>query len=338
MSTRILVPLDGSARAESALPVAARIARASGAALVQVQVATIPAILDSAAPVSCNAEVLAQVIDEAGDYLKTVAQERALSGVRVLTVALYGAVAQTILAVASTYQCDLIVMTSRGRTGARRWLLGSVAHKVVRSSPVPVLVLQERGFIPPGNRPDGGPVRALVTLDGSVPAKAALEPAARLVTALAFPGRGTLHLLRVVKTLPIDGQKLSAEEVERLQDEAMRKARSYVRAVARHLQVSRHDPPPLSITWSVASGDDIAQAIIDAAENGRDAKGAGPPGRCDLIAMATHGRSGPQRGVLGSVTERVLSAARLPLLIARPSEMDARRAIESSVFAATEML
>jgi nucleotide-binding universal stress UspA family protein len=336
MYTRILVPLDGSARAESALPVAARIVRASGAALVLVQVATIPVMLDTTAPVSCSTELLVQVIDEAEDYLQTVAIERQLAGVRVLTAALFGAVAQTILAVASSYQCDLIVMTSRGRTGARRWLLGSVAQKVVRSSLMPVLVLHEGGSIPLEMRPDGDPVRALVTLDGSVTAKAALEPAARLVTALASPGRGALHLLRVVKPPPVDGQKLSAVQVESLQDEAMRKARSYMRAVARHLQVSRQDLPPLSITWSVVCGDDIAQAIITAAESGEDAKGAGPAGHCDLIAMATHGRSGLQRWVLGSVTERVLSATRLPVLIARPSEMDARRAIDSSVFAELE--
>jgi len=77
----------------------------------------------------------------------------------------------------------------------------------------------------------------------------------------------------------------------------------------------------LPVTWSVAVDTDVAEAIIRVAENGEDAEGAGVFGGCDLIAMATHGYSGMQRWAMGSITERVLSATKLPLLIIRPPDL-----------------
>jgi nucleotide-binding universal stress UspA family protein len=75
------------------------------------------------------------------------------------------------------------------------------------------------------------------------------------------------------------------------------------------------------------------------AEHGEDAEGVGVPGRCDLIAMATHGRTGFQHWVLGSVTERVLGATRLPILIARPAETEFHPVSNGSVaFAPVEMI
>ena len=63
---------------------------------------------------------------------------------------------------------------------------------------------------------------------------------------------------------------------------------------------------------------DPAAAIIREAENGEDAEGAGVCGGCDLIALSTHGRKGLQRFAMGSVTERVLSGTRLPVVVVRP--------------------
>jgi len=79
-------------------------------------------------------------------------------------------------------------------------VLGSVAQKVARHSPVPVLVLHETGAIPAGPHPDASPLHALVTLDGPKLAEAVIESAARLIAALAAPAQGALHLLRVVKS------------------------------------------------------------------------------------------------------------------------------------------
>jgi nucleotide-binding universal stress UspA family protein len=80
----------------------------------------------------------------------------------------------------------------------------------------------------------------------------------------------------------------------------------------------------LSVTWSATIGDDIATGIARMAENGEAVEGGGVFEGCDIIAMATHGYSGLQRWAVGSITERVLHATRLPLLIVRPPDVVTR--------------
>lgn len=340
MFKHILVPLDGSPRAESALPIAARIARASGASIILVQVANIPLTYQASPTATYTPELIEGEINCADDYLKALARSEMLAGIKIETSALFGATAQTILSVATSYNIDLIVMTSRGQTGMKRWLLGSVAQKLARYSPIPVLVLHEAGLMLPGSRPDGRPVRALVTLDGSALAKSALQPAAQMVAALAAPGHGALHLLRVVKPPQLDEKvSYSPEQTAILRAEALHKARTYMASIVTHLREGALGKLSLAITWSVALDDDVAGAIIHLAEAGEDAEGAGVPERCDLVAMATHGRTGFQRWVLGSVTERVLGATRLPILVVRPPETEFHRSGNgSAAFAAVEMV
>src|SRR5713101_5411625 len=76
----------------------------------------------------------------------------------------------------------------------------------------------------------------------------------------------------------------------------------------------------LSITWSVAGNTDVADALMRVAEQGSVDRGYSIFGGCDILALATHGRSGIRRWVLGSVTERVLGHTKLPLLIVRPQQ------------------
>lgn len=339
MFKNILVPLDGSARAESALPVAARIARASGGSVMLVQVVTMPLMYETAPAAIYTPELIEAEIDDAEEYLKGLARSDLLAGIKTQVCALFGAAAQSILAVATSYMIDLIVMTSEGKTGMKRWVLGSVAQKLARHSSIPVLVLHEAGAMLPGPRADGGPLRALVTLDGSALARAVLEPAAQLVAALAAPGHAVLHLLRVVKLPQLDEKKLSPERIADVKVEALHKARIYMQSIVTHLREGPLGKLSLAITWSVALDDDIAGTIIHIAENGEDAGGSGVPGRCDLVAMATHGRTGFQHWVLGSVTERVLGATRLPILIVRPAETEFHQASNgSAAFASVEMV
>ncbi len=339
MFKRILVPLDGSALAERAFPVAARLARATGGSVVLVRVAnalfTPGSHLASAPSIS---EAIDPELRDMESYLNTLASSEMLAGIETETKALFGSAAPTILAVAYSYDVDLIVMTSQGKTGLKRWVPGSVTQKVARHSRVPVFVLHAEGPIPAGPHPDGRPLRALVALDGSVLAKAALVPAAQLVTKLSAPARGALHLMRVVKppTLVEKQAQGDQEQIERLRENALHRAKTYLDSVAGHLREGPLAGLNLAVTWSVAVDDDVAQAIMRMAENGEDAEGAGAFGRCDLVAMATHGRSGLQHWVLGSVTERVLSASNLPILIVRPEEADFKHA--SSITEAVEVL
>lgn len=337
MFTRILVPLDGSARAESAIPIAARLARASGGSVLLAQVATIPVMYESYSGASMIGEMLDTEVQDAQEYLQGVKESERLTGIQVETSVLVGAPAQTLLSMATMFKADLIVMTSQGKTGVKRWLLGSVAQKIARHSPIPVVVLRERGAMPTGTPRESGSVRALVTLDGSVLAKTALEPAAQLVAALSWPHAGTLHLLRVVKPLAFDEKKANAEYIQRMQEQALHKAKTYMQSIVEHLCEGPLGKLNLTITWSVMPGEDVAQTIVEAGAIGEDAGRGTTPGRFDLIAMATHGRTGLQHWVLGSTTERVLGATRLPLLIVRPDEKAFQETTERSFSEAREV-
>ncbi len=173
-----------------------------------------------------------------------------------------------------------------------------------------------------GPHPDATrPLRVLVTLDGSVLAKAALEPAASLIAALATPAQGALHLVRVVKPVTPDNEEKDPQGREHF----LHKAKAYLSTIVEHIREGLVAPAvtdlTLPVTWSVAADTDVAEAIVRVAENGEGAEGAGVFRGCDVIAIATHGRSGIRRWEMGSITERVLHATKLPLLIVRPANM-----------------
>lgn len=327
MFKRIVVPLDGSIRAERAIPVAARIARASGGSVVLLRVVSTATEYwpNMVAEPTMRQVAIDADLTGAEKYLSEVATRTKLDDVPTETVARYGPTASAILRVAHSSQADLIVLCSHGYTGMTRWALGSVAEKVARHADVPVLILREGGPVPAGPHPDATrPLRALVTLDGSAHAKAALEPAASLIAALAAPEPGALHLVRVVQ--PVTAER-GAQDLDALSssEQVVHKAKRYLSATVEHLHEGLTVPAVadlnLTITWSVAVDTDVARAIIRLAENGEDAEGAGIFGGCDVIAMATHGYSGLQRWAMGSITQRVLSATKLPLLVVRPPDM-----------------
>ena len=319
MLKRILVPLDGSPRAERAIPVAARVARASGGSIILVRVvSTSVEFWPSLVPQPALAQVAIDAdIASAEEYLKVITQSNSLAGIQIEAVVFFGPTAPTILTVARSYHADIIILCSHGYAGMKRWVMGSVAQKVAQYAALPVLVLREKGSIPAAPHPDPTrPLRVLVPLDGSSQAKAAIEPAASLIAALAAPASGALHLLRVVKPSMTKG----AEEGQQHLESYLHKAKEYLRATAGHLHEGPVTAHKLGVTWSVAVDTDVAEGIIRVAENGEDAEGAGVFGGCDLIALAAHGRGDMQRWAMGSVTERVLGATELPILIIRPPD------------------
>jgi len=317
MFERILVPLDGSPRAEQALPVAARIARASGGSVILLQVVSPP--IDYGGGLTQTPLMTEEVIETelalSSSYLDRVAKARELAEIETTTEVMFGLPAQDILAIAESRLVDLIVMCSHGRTGFTRWVLGSVAQKIAHHCPVPLLVLREGKLLPLESPPDAARhLTALVPLDGSPLAEAALVSAANLVAALVAPAAGALHLMQVVKQL-----STTADEgfITQLNEETVERAKAYLMSVKERLQAELKDRK-LTITWSVALDADAADAIIGTAEQREQQEGAEGLGGCDLIAMSTHGRSGLERWVMGSVMERVLGATKLPMLIVRP--------------------
>lgn len=99
----------------------------------------------------------------------------------------------------------------------------------------------------------------------------------------------------------------------------MQEATAYLSALADTTRAGVAAPPGLRVTWSIAVKEDVADAIISMAELGEDT-GAYEDEGCDLVAMATHGRGGFERWMIGSITERVLTGTKLPVLVVRPHE------------------
>lgn len=147
---RVVVPVDGSPRAEDAIPAAAAIARDLGLPLVLLRIVDLTEILrdirvdhptiDATTDESVWDDSRRDVEAAANRHLSALASPLEASGLRVLTRVATGSPAQGILdAVEST---DLIVMTSHGRAGLSRWLIGSVADKLIREAPAPVLLVR----------------------------------------------------------------------------------------------------------------------------------------------------------------------------------------------------
>jgi nucleotide-binding universal stress UspA family protein len=309
MFQHIVVPLDGSFRAEQALPVAARLARATSGSLLLVRVVSPPIDYSGGfaqVPLMTGQIVEAEMAD-AADYLKAVATWPILAGIASTTEVLYGFPAHQLSEAAQAHGSDLIVLCSHGRTGFTRWALGSVAHTLVHQSTVPLLVLRQEHVL--ARVETARPFCTLVPLDSSELAEAALAPAVALTEALAAPERGALHLVQVVKAF----QSVAEEgEVLELNEEAHRLARSYLATVAERLE-STVTGRTLAVTSSVELASDVASALLSVVEQA-------DPGGCDLIAISTHGRSGLERWVMGSVTQRLLDTTRLPMLIVRPQK------------------
>lgn len=318
MFKTILVPLDGSARAETALPMAARIAQNSSARLVLVRVVSSVSEYWPSMTTSYPSMVQAVVetdLAEAAAYLDHVASSPILAGIPVKTSAQFGPVVPTILSVARSYQADLIVLCSHGSAGMIHWVMGSVAEKIARHSLIPVLILrEERAQVASTPTELAHPLRLLVPLDGSACAKAALGAGSTLLLALAGPGQRTaLQLARVIEP-PEGGHQQDASQNS---SEGVR-AKHSLQQTVEHIRegilapgIAEHGIPA---DWSIVRDRDIASALLRVAEQGDEIGSGG----CDLIAMATHGRSGLQRWVLGSITERVLHATTCPILIVRP--------------------
>ncbi len=316
MFARILVPLDSSVSAEEALPVAARIVRASRGSIHLLTVVGSP--IDLAGEYDLDPLLSEQRIQTettvATDYLRTIATLSVLDRIQITTEVAPGLPAQYILAAASLGKIDLTVLSSHGRTGFTRWVLGSVAHTLAHESTVPTLVLHENETASLIAHTDAArPLRALVPLDGSPLAEAALEPAAYLVASLA--ARGELHLTQVVKPL-----RTSAKESfeSSLNAKLRARARTYLTQVAERWQAMAKELG-VSISWSVALEADVASALLSQAVPGEQGQGTAGSLGCDLIAISTHGRHGRERWVMGSVTDRLLNTTRLPILIVRPS-------------------
>lgn len=283
---RILVPLDGSLLAEAILPVVAPLARDHGAEVILLEVMA----GQGGQEVQLDAEL------EAGRYLERAAAYLRSRGVgRVLVRVWHGEADQAIVNAATREQASIIGMSTHGRSGLDWLRFGSVAERVVRRAPVPVLLV--RGAA--GWAHYGDIARILVPLDRSEASEAVIP----IVACLAGPLNLELQLLHVVEQAPTEPARGPAGERVSEAD-----AETYLATVAARL--GAHGLR-VGVTARVGTPAELIPAV--AAET-----------KCGLIAMSTHGRSGLERLFLGSVAERVLRAVTVPVLMWKPPAGGAR--------------
>lgn len=305
MYDSLLVPLDGSAFSERALPWAASLARRSGATLrlarVHIPHTRTPISLEGMPVV--DEEVTALKREHEAAYLTEVQGRLARDpGVKVEIALLDGPIAPTLAEDAASKRAGLIVMTTHGHGGFERLWLGSVVDTLVRSSPVPLLVLRFADESTPATA-EPEVRRVLVPLDGSLLAEEAIPHA------VALGGLSRAHYVLVHVTEPsawlgrLPGGTLAASPAAEGCQKRERQAEDYLTRVA-----ARLTEQGLAAETRVIVSSHLARAILDAAR----------AAHADLIAMATHGRGGLSRLLIGSVADKVMRRSDIPLLLCRP--------------------
>lgn len=267
---KVLVPYDGGDLSEQAAVMAIELLAQHPLELVLLRVAPDP-----------------EGATEAEQSLERAADRLARSPAAVTPVLAYGRPEQEIVRCADQRGADLIAMSTHGRSMMARMLVGSVTDRVIRTSPVPVLVLHpptmSLGRVSP---PIVRKLRMLAPVDGS----AFAEDAVRMAVSLLNPELIELSLACVVGTP--ERERQVARGI--LDEAATRLAR-----------------PDLAITTTILTGTAASQIDAFAAEDGYD-----------LIVMSTHGHGMLTRALVGSVTDEVVRTSQVPVLVIQPQSME----------------
>lgn len=301
----ILVPHDGSPLADTALPYASELARATGAALELLRVLEeLKPIYDVGGHELIWIDPKKPRVELASpDILGPAAAKLRKAGIEAKTVVRVGDPREEILSEAGMLERPLILLASHGRGGISRVMMGSVATRVLQMASCPVMLVRARES---DEQPAAVGIKQItVPLDGSELSEKALPYAVGLAQAL----KARLHLVRVAETYrdevaetPTDiftspSYRAMLEQFDVLEAEG----REYFKTMAERLGTEQID-----VTWELLSGDPWRQLL-------RYVERDEP----DLVVMTTHGRGGLGRLFYGSVADRLLTASTAPLLLIR---------------------
>ena len=280
---KLLVPLDSSELAERAIPYATAIAKSEGSEVLLLTVST-------------NSKELDRLMKA---YLDINAKELELHNIKVSKAVAYGNVAEEVIKFAEKQKVDLIIISTHGHSGIKRWMLGSVAEKILYGTCTPVLLVKSKAqkvskveF-----------KKVLVPLDGSAFSETSLPYVKELTQ-----GAGSEIILPRVSEppiLPADRSpdiKPSWEEYrDMLMAEIKQQALEYLEKVKAGFKAG-------SIRIQIVIGK-ATDSILQVAQKEK----------VDLIAMTTHGRTGVSRWVYGSVATKIVVESLQPILLIRPS-------------------
>lgn len=294
MYRTILVPLDGSKLSEEALPIATSLARVTHAKLTLVRAAWVPRLSDLSPE---DTEI--HSIEVAEDYLHRVKASLADEDLIVETAVPFAPADEGILMEIDLRHADLVVMSTHGRSGISRLVYGSVAEAVVAHSLAPILLIRVAKTELPIQPLRANP-QILVPLDGSAFAETALTHATEIARVLD----GELVLMRVVVPPPqwVDPMVVLPYPSEEVVAREELDARAYLQNLVHQLQT---DGLRVRAILQVGRAADVILRECKACD-------------ADLVVMATHGRSGVNRAMHGSVAMAILHHTTRPVLLVHP--------------------
>lgn len=301
----MLVPLDGSSFAEFALPIALGLARSLAGKIKLISVAS----EDHASPrrrvTTVSPDAVEPVNRAAAAYLNNVGRKIAdRSDVPVLTAVVPGTAAKGLVDFLGESHPELIVMSTHGRGSLSRAWVGSVADWVIRQASVPVMPVRPEEDTELAIE-DTHQFRSLmIALDSSEQAEAGLEWAQQI-------GRASGSMCTLIQaaspSFPVWSSDLERSGTEDDDYTAIAHSQSleYLRGIEFRIREEG-----LSVMSEVESGVPATTGILRKAEERKT----------DLIVITTHGRGGLPRFILGSVADKVVRNAHVPVLVIRPTE------------------
>lgn len=300
MYTRLLIPLDGSKTAEKVLPYERFLAARLKLPVELLEVIDIVEIAKLLTPEKAHYlnTVVENRIRSSEQYLRGVAGT--FPGANVKCMVEKGTAAEVIIEKAAADKGTLISMATHGRSGLNRWLLGSVAEKVLRGATNPLLLVKATDEAKTEGEANLRSV--IVPLDGSELAEQVLPTVAELAKELKLE----VILFRAY-TIPLsalavdpEGYYVATDEelISAMRDEAV----AYLEKKAEEIKKLGVEKVSQVAEYGLASDE-----IISFARKTPD----------NLIAMCTHGHTGVKRWVLGSVTETVVRHSGDPVLVIR---------------------
>ena len=288
----ILVPLDGSPLAECVLPQVVALSQAFNAEVILLHV------LDKN-----RVGASTQLFDllnwqinktEAKLYLERTSDQLQKSGLRTSAIVLEGPVAESITEFSQGHEIKLVLLSSHGRSGLRKWGISSVTNKIILSAPSSVLIVRATQ---PKEQSYG---RILVPLDGSWRAENVLP----MVTLLARYHKSQIQIVHVVKTPEMARHMPPMEEDIDLSNRIV--ARNREEALHYLDQIQLRSPlAGIDVKAHLITSDNVTLALHELVDREH----------IDMVALSAHGYSGNNQWPYGSMVNNFILYGKVPLLI-----------------------
>lgn len=290
----ILVPLDGSPLAECVLPQVVALGQAFNAKIMLLNVQD-----------KNPADASAQIFDllnwqinntKARLYLEGIGDRLEKSGLPTKAIVLEGQVTESITKFAQSQEIKLVILSSHGHSGLRKWGISNVAHNIVLSAPTTMLIVRAHQF---KEQPYG---KILVPLDGSCRAENVLP----IVTLLARFHKSQIQIVHVVKTPEMARKMPPAQEDIDLSNQIVARNQKEGLDYLDHVQMDS-SLAGIDVKVHLITSGDVSAAIHELVDREQ----------IDMVALSAHGYSGNNQWPYGSMVNNFILYGKSPLLIVR---------------------